>query len=65
LLSRPLAALAAFVIVQVRPHDMLLHAMSLSGPVDWTKGALNWNWLCTIPLTLGICSPQFRTRFDG
>jgi hypothetical protein len=46
-------------------HDMLIWAMMMSGPVDWTKSSLNWSWLYTIPLTLGICSPWFRSRFDG
>jgi hypothetical protein len=46
-------------------HDMLIWAILMSGPVDWTKSGLNWSWLHTIPLTLGICSPWFRSRFDG
>ena len=46
-------------------HDMLKWAIMMSGPVDWTKSGLNWNWLYTVPLTLGICSPWFRSRFDG
>jgi hypothetical protein len=60
-----LASLAAFQILQNRPHDMLLHAMTLSAPVEWRTGTANWNWLYTLPLTVGICSPWFRTRFDG
>jgi hypothetical protein len=46
-------------------HSALMWAMLMSGPVDWTKSSLNWSWLYTIPLTLGICSPWFRSRFDG
>jgi hypothetical protein len=43
----------------------LVWALLTSGPVDWTRTRLNWSWLYTIPLTLGICSPWFRSKFDG
>jgi hypothetical protein len=46
-------------------HNMIIWAIMMSGPVDWTKSDLNWGWLYTIPLTLGICSAWFRSRFDG
>jgi hypothetical protein len=61
-----LVSLSAFLTSQTYlQHDMLRWATLMSGPVDWTKSGLNWNWLYTIPLTLGICSPWFRRRFDG
>jgi hypothetical protein len=45
--------------------NILTYAFLMSGPVDWSRSDLNWNWLYTIPLTLGICSPWFRSKFDG
>jgi hypothetical protein len=60
-----LASLVPFLLVQIHSQDMLLHAMLMSGPIDWTKGVLNWSWLYTIPLTLAICSPWLRAKFDG
>ena len=58
-------SLVSFQLYQTSPHQMLLHAMALSGPFEWRAGAFNWNWVYTLPLTFGICSPWFRGRFDG
>jgi hypothetical protein len=44
--------------------SMLMWAVLKSGPIDWT-GGVNWHWLYTVPVTLAICSPWFRARFDG
>jgi hypothetical protein len=61
-----LVSVPPFLIAQIHPrHYVLMWSLSLSGPVDWTKSDVNRIWLYTIPLTLAICSPWFRSRFDG
>ncbi len=65
-LLQALISLLPFLISQgYLQHNMLKWAIMMSGPVDWTKSGLNWNWLYTVPLTLAICSPWFRSKFDG
>ena len=57
------------LLIPLLPRDDLISLVNLSiamsGPVDWPKGGFNRNWLATIPVTLAICSPWFRSRFDG
>jgi hypothetical protein len=60
-----LVSFAIFLFIQARPQSALLHALYMSGPIDWKTGGLNWFWLYNIPLTLGLCSPWFRSKFDG
>ena len=46
------------------PDNILLWTLAMSGPIDWNRSDFNLIWACTI-LTLLLCSPWFRSRFDG
>ncbi len=45
-------------------YDLFTVLFAMSGPVDWRTNGLNTNWLYTVPLTLALCSPRFRSWFD-